>query len=172
MYTVDDGWVLEPENPLKKLIREALILLEGEAPDDISLSGEGWSLENPAPAPAAEPSKPTLELAPELVAEPEPVPEPALELAPVAEPVAEPQPEPSPSASDSFRDLMHAALDEAFADGWALADDSEAEDLSDEEEAFFAAGEAMADAMTTIECEVGTYREEPSFWQRLWRRSA
>lgn len=155
----DDGWVLEPEpkpeDPLTKLVREALTILEGSAPDEINLSGDGWSLVDPDSVSETQPPAPERESRPVLVAVPEPVPEPT-----------------EAESSGSFEDMIRAALDEAYDDGWVLAEDEAPSELTEDEQAFFAAGEAMAESLDTVACEIGKYQEEPTFWQRLFRRSA
>jgi len=68
---VDDGWELEVSEPepdpgpevehrtgpyyrrreeeIGALLREALLILDGEAPEEIALAGDGWSLIDPEP---------------------------------------------------------------------------------------------------------------------------
>jgi hypothetical protein len=47
--SVDDGWQVPSEQDrMMSLIREALFILEGEVPDEIVCSGDGWSLIDPA----------------------------------------------------------------------------------------------------------------------------
>jgi hypothetical protein len=46
--SIDDGWELPSrETRMMSLIREALFILEGQVPDDIVCSGDGWSLLDP-----------------------------------------------------------------------------------------------------------------------------
>jgi hypothetical protein len=86
---VDDGWQApSAEDRMLSLIREALYILEGEVPDEIVCSGEGWSLIDPDSVRKATHAAP-----------------------------AAPKP--------SFLAIVHEALDEALADGWCLADETD-----------------------------------------------
>lgn len=174
MSALDDGWCLDAEptpearesqpaiadedqRRLSELLREAMLILDGEAPDEVPLHGDGWSLIGPV----------------------EPKPAPAETTSPDATPrdniVAFPVPE--PTEHDALRDAIHDALEEAIADGWNLADDEEPTqtlELSAEEQAFFDAG----DELTTLPITDATMPSEPEldqrggFWSRFWRKTA
>lgn len=46
--SVDEGWELPSrESRMMDLLREALLILDGEVPDEIVCSGDGWSLLDP-----------------------------------------------------------------------------------------------------------------------------
>lgn len=84
--SIDDGWDLPSRQArMMDLIREALFILEGQVPDEIVCSGDGWSLLDPdgvARTPAEMPKR-------------------------------------------SLRSVVGEALDEALADGWSLASESD-----------------------------------------------
>lgn len=153
------------------LIREALRILDGEAPEELVVEGDGWSLVDP------ESVRRDSALAATTVAD---VPDPPGRAPAVAE----------GSEVSSLLSAMHDALDAAMAEGWTLADESEtrvveveqgwgiaadegsvtAQDQplgdTDDERAFFVAGEALAAAD-------GEYDDNsPAFWRRFWAKSA
>lgn len=183
MSALDDGWCLDAEpapksrdaqpaiadenqRRLSKLLREAMLILDGEAPDEVPLHGDGWSLIGPVePKAKAEP-------------EPEPAPAPSetasLDAAPRDNVVAFPVPE--TTEPDPLRMAIHDALEEALTDGWNLVDDEEPAatlELSAEEQAFFDAGDELStqpvvDA-TQFEPELD---QRAGFWTRFWRKTA
>lgn len=149
---------------LSELLREAMLILDGEAPDEVPLSGEGWSLIGPVePAPApAEPVSPAVAVA---------MPDNVVALPGAALPV----PEQCEQQPDVLRSAMHDALEEAIAEGWALDDDeapSETLELSSEEQAFFDEGDALATLRVTGPAERFDPEPEPEgFWTRFWRKT-
>ncbi len=181
MSQLDDGWILESaptETAVTRelteqgrsrleLIRQALRILDGDAPDELELEGEGWSLLAPE---AVSGSAPSVEAAavpapkraeivePEEPADSQPIE--AEEAAPIAA-------GPAPVSLGSLMVAMHDALD-----GWMLSHD-EANDeslaLTSEEEAFFAAGDQLAPTSPPPE---GEYADELPRWKRLLRKSA
>jgi len=164
MSQIDDGWSLEsaPTETAStreltergrsrlELIREALRILDGDAPEELELEGEGWSLLDPAAVAAAEP----------VVAAEEPTD---------SRPVEEETEGAEPVSLGSLMVAMRGALDDALSDGWLLSQDEDSLTLTSEEEAFFAAGEQLAQTSAPPEVE---YADEPSRWKRLLRKTA
>ena len=189
MSELDDGWSLhmepspapcEPQPTiadvrrrcLSKLLREAMLILDGEAPDEVPLQGDGWSLVGPATPKSARPEEAAAQLAlsEEALSE-----EAATDSAPSSNVVAFPTPE--RSKRDALHTAMHEALEDAIAEGWNLAVDEDPTDtleLSNEEQAFFDAGDELATlpiAATTTRSEP-EYEQRDGFWVRFWRKTA
>lgn len=186
MSQLDDGWTLESaptETAVTRelteqgrsrleLIRQALQILDGDAPDELELEGDGWSLLAPeaigADAPRVEVAAPAPAPAPEVVDTAEPADSHAIE----EEDAAPIEARAEPVSLGSLMVAMHDALDEALSDGWLASHDDAGNDslsLTSEEEEFFAAGEQLA--LTSAPPE-GEYADEPSRWKRLLRKSA
>jgi hypothetical protein len=176
MSAFEDGWSLDSESTpatpdpveaerqrLSDLLREAMLILDGVAPDEVPLSGEGWSLIGPVtsePAPSEQVSPP-----------PQEVPAAVHHDNVVAFPA------PEQSQQDPLSSAIHDALEEAIAEGWALTDDEapgETLELSTEEQAFFDAGDEFANMRVTgPAARLDPEPERPDgFWVRFWRKTA
>gem|GEM_PF-4488718 len=143
------------EQRLSALLREAMLILDGEAPDEVPLQGDGWSLIGPV--------------------EPKPAPAENGALHTTGHDNVVPFPVPERTQRDELRVAIHEALEGAIADGWNLVDDEEPAptlELSAEEQAFFDAG----DALTTVPAATTHADPEPEqrkpFWVRFWRKTA
>ncbi len=180
MSDIDDGWSLEraPTQTAAtreltergrsrlELIREALRILDGDAPEEVELEGDGWSLLAPESV-AGGAVAPAVEETPVSASVPAVEPEVA-----AVEPEVPAAMRPRPVSLGSLMVAVHDALDEALSEGWLLAGDEGPRDsmlLTSQEEAFFAAGDELAHTSPPVE---GEYAEEPPRWKRILRKTA